>query len=49
MKTIEEYKNYTAQLEGDVKKWRDAYNASQVHVRQLMKEVERLEREHIEN
>lgn len=48
MQTIEEYKEYTAQLEGEVKKWRDAYNASQVHVMQLMKEVDRLERERVE-
>jgi len=48
MQTIEEYKEYTAQLEGEVKNWRDAYNASQEHVRQLMKENERLERERVE-
>lgn len=48
MQTIDEYKEYTEQLECEVKKWRDAYNASQVHVRQLMKEVERLERERVE-
>lgn len=29
MQTIEEFKEYTAQLEGEVKNWRDAYNASQ--------------------
>ena len=38
MQTIEEYKEYTAQLEGEVKKWRDAFDASQEHVQQLMKE-----------
>ena len=48
MQTIEEYKEYTAQLEGEVKNWHDAYNASQEHVRQLMKENERLERERVE-
>lgn len=30
MQTIEEYKDYTAQLEAEVKKWRDAYNAMKV-------------------
>ena len=48
MQTIEEYKEYTAQLESEVKNWHDAYNASQEHVRQLMKENERLERERVE-
>ena len=48
MQTIEEYKEYTAQLEGEVKSWHDAYNASQEHVRQLLKENERLERERVE-
>lgn len=27
MQTIEEYKEYTKQLEGDVKKWHNAYDA----------------------
>lgn len=48
MQTIEEYKEYTAQLEGEVKNWHGAYNASQEHVRQLMKENDRLERERVE-
>lgn len=48
MQTIEEYKEYTAQLEGEVKNWHDAYNASQEHVRQLTKDNERLERERVE-
>ena len=48
MQTIEQYKEYTAQLEGEIKNWHDAYNASQEHVRQLMKENERLERERVE-
>ena len=48
MQTIEEYREYTKQLEGEVKNWHDAYDASQEHVRQLMKEVERLERERVE-
>ena len=48
MQTIEEYKEYTRQLEGEVKNWREAYNASQVHVKQLIAEVDRLERERID-
>lgn len=42
MQTIEEYKEYTAQLEGEVKKWKDAYCASQVHVRQLIATVKEI-------
>lgn len=48
MQTIEEFKQYTAQLEGEVKNWRDAYNASQVQVKELSKENLRLERERVE-
>lgn len=48
MQTIEQFKEYTEQLEGEVKNWRDAYNASQEHVKQLMKENLRLERERVE-
>lgn len=40
MQTIEEYKEYTAQLEGEVKKWHDAFDASQEHVRQLIATVQ---------
>ena len=36
MQTIEEYKEYTKQLENEVKQWHDAYNASQEHVKQLV-------------
>ena len=38
MQTIKEYQEYCKQLEGEVKKWHDAYDASQEHVRQLIKE-----------
>ena len=48
MQTIEEYKEYTRQLEGEVKNWREAYNASQVHVKQLIAEADKLERERID-
>ena len=35
MQTIEEYKEYTKQLEGEVGKWHKAYDASEVMNRQL--------------
>ena len=38
MQTIEEYKEYTKQLEGDVGKWHNAYDASEVMNRQLAAE-----------
>ena len=48
MQTIEEYKEYTKQLEGEVKQWHDAFDASQVQVKELSKENLRLERERVE-
>ena len=48
MQTIEEYKEYTKQLEGEVKQWHDAFDASQVQVKELAKENLRLERERVE-
>ena len=38
MQTIEEYKEYTKQLEGEVGKWHNAYDASEVMNRQLAAE-----------
>jgi predicted RNase H-like nuclease (RuvC/YqgF family) len=48
MQTIEEYKEYTKQLEDEVKQWHDAFDASQVQVKELTKENLRLERERVE-
>ena len=48
MQTIEEYKEYTKQLEGEVKRWHDAFDASQAQVKELTKENLRLERERVE-
>jgi carbonic anhydrase len=48
MQTIEEYKEYTKQLENEVKQWHDAFDASQVQVKKLTKENLRLERERVE-
>lgn len=48
MQTIEEYKEYTKQLEGEVKQWHDAFDASQAKVKELVKENLRLERERVE-
>lgn len=45
MQTIEEYKEYTRQLEGEVKKWHDAYDASEVVNRQLAKQIDPLQRD----
>ena len=39
MQTIEEYKEYTRQLEGEVKTWRDAYNAIVIERNQLLKQL----------
>ena len=39
MQTIEEYKEYCKQLEGEVKQWHDAYNASEEANRQLAKQL----------
>lgn len=38
MQTIEEYQRYTRQLEGEVKKWHDAFDASEVMNRELAAE-----------
>ncbi|MBO5663661.1 MAG: hypothetical protein J6R21_00695 [Bacteroidales bacterium] len=48
MQTIEEFKEYTKQLEGEVKQWHDAFDASQAQVQELAKENLRLERERVE-
>ena len=48
MQTIEEYKEYTKQLEGEVKQWHDAFDVSQAQVKELAKENLRLERERVE-
>lgn len=48
MQTIEEYKEYTKQLEGEVKQWHDAFDASQAQVKVLTKENLRLESERVE-
>ena len=42
MQTIEEYQRYTKQLEGEVKKWHDAFDASEVMNRELAAENKRL-------
>ena len=42
MQTIEEYQHYTRQLEGEVKKWHDAFDASEVMNRNLVAENKRL-------
>ena len=42
MQTIEEYQRYTRQLEGEVKKWHDAFDASEVMNRELATENKRL-------
>lgn len=42
MQTIEEYQHYTRQLEGEVKKWHDAFDASEVMNRELAAENKRL-------
>lgn len=42
MQTIEEYKEYTKQLEGEVKKWHDAFDASQAQVKELVAENKKL-------
>ena len=43
MQTIEEYKAYAQQLEGEVKKWHDAYDASEEVNRQLAKQIDPLQ------
>lgn len=42
MQTIEEYQHYTRQLEGEVKEWHDAFDASEVMNRELTAENKRL-------
>lgn len=44
MLTIEEYKEYTRQLEGEVGKWHHAYDALMVERNQLAKRVKELEK-----
>jgi FtsZ-binding cell division protein ZapB len=39
MQTIEEYKEYTRQLEGEVGKWHHAYDALMVERNQLAREL----------
>ena len=39
MRTIEEYKAYTKQLEGEVGKWHHAYDALMVERNQLAREL----------
>lgn len=43
MQTIEEYKAYTQQLEGDVGKWHHAYDALMVERNQLVSRIKELE------
>ena len=43
MQTLEEYKEYAKQLEGEVKTWRDAYYALTVERNQLLKYTKELE------
>ena len=43
MQTLEEYKEYAKQLEGEVKKWHDAYDALTVERNQLLEYTRELE------
>lgn len=45
MQTIEEYKAYTQQLEGEVGKWHHAYDALMVERNQLVSQIKELERQ----
>ena len=45
MQTIEEYKAYTRQLEGEVGKWHHAYDALMIERNELVKKVMHLEGE----
>lgn len=45
MQTIEEYREYTKQLEAEVKQWRDAYNALKIERDQLVKELSTKQKE----
>lgn len=44
MQTIEEYKAYTQQLEGDVGKWHRAYDALMVERNQLVNKLKSTEK-----
>lgn len=43
MRTIEEYQEYCKQLEGEVKKWHDAYDASEFANSQLAAQIKPLQ------
>lgn len=43
MQTIEEYKAYTKQLEGEVGKWHHAYDAIVIERNQLVSKIKELE------
>lgn len=43
MQTIEEYKAYTKQLEGEVGKWHHAYDALMIERNQLVSRIKELE------
>ena len=45
MQTIEEYKEYTKQLEGEVGKWHNSYDALMVERNQLVNRIRELETE----
>ena len=45
MQTIEEYKAYTKQLEGEVGKWHHAYDALMVERNQLVNRIKELEKQ----
>jgi hypothetical protein len=44
MQTIEEYKSYTKQLEGEVGKWHNAYDALMVERNQLVNHLKSTEK-----
>ena len=45
MQTIEEYKAYTQQLEGEVGKWHHAYDTLMVERNQLVSRIKELEKQ----
>ena len=45
MQTIEEYKEYTKQLEGEVGKWHNAYDSLMIERNQLVNRIRELETE----
>ena len=45
MQTIEEYKAYTKQLEGEVSKWHHAYDAIVIERNQLVNRIKELEKQ----